>query len=101
MTAVADTLAAIWHIESAKVVGAVARFTRDLALAEECAQDALVAALEYWPTEGVPDNPAAWLTTAAKRRALGVPRCARKHSVWAACSPAACPTSPRCMACSR
>ena len=74
MTAVADSLAAIWHIESAKVVAAVARLTRDLALAEECAQDALVAALEHWPTEGVPDNPAAWLTTAAKRRALDVLR---------------------------
>jgi RNA polymerase sigma factor (sigma-70 family) len=68
--AVADTLAAIWHIESARVVAAVARLTRDLGLAEECAQDALVAALEHWPAEGVPDNPAAWLTTAAKRRAL-------------------------------
>jgi RNA polymerase sigma factor (sigma-70 family) len=72
--AVADTLAAIWHIESAKVVAAVARLTRDLGLAEECAQDALVAALEHWPAEGVPDNPAAWLTTAAKRRALDILR---------------------------
>jgi RNA polymerase sigma factor (sigma-70 family) len=70
MTTVAATLEAIWHIESARVVAAVARLTRDLALAEECAQDALVAALEHWTTQGVPDNPAAWLTTAAKRRAL-------------------------------
>ena len=88
MTAVADTLDAIWHIESAKVVAAVARLTRDLALAEECAQDALVAALEHWPTEGVPDNPAAWLTTAAKRRALDVLRhrtqAAPKHAELAA-----------------
>ena len=88
MTAVADSLAAIWHIESAKVVAAVARLTRDLALAEECAQDALVAALEHWPTEGVPDNPAAWLTTAAKRRALDVLRhrtqAAPKHAELAA-----------------
>ena len=67
---VADTLAAIWHIESARVVASVARLTRDLGLAEECAQDALVAALEHWPHEGVPDNPAAWLTRAAKNRAL-------------------------------
>jgi RNA polymerase sigma factor (sigma-70 family) len=67
---VADTLAAIWHIESARVVASVARLTRDLGLAEECAQDALVAALEHWPREGVPDNPAAWLTRAAKNRAL-------------------------------
>jgi RNA polymerase sigma factor (sigma-70 family) len=72
--AAADTLAAIWHIESARVVAAVARLTRDLGLAEECAQDALVAALEHWPAEGVPDNPAAWLTTSAKRRALDVLR---------------------------
>ncbi|MEW6252878.1 MAG: DUF6596 domain-containing protein [Planctomycetota bacterium] len=72
--AVADTLAAIWHIESAKVVATVARLTRDLGLAEECSQDALVAALEHWPTTGVPDNPAAWLTTAAKRRALDLLR---------------------------
>ncbi|MEW6414696.1 MAG: DUF6596 domain-containing protein [Pseudomonadota bacterium] len=71
---VADTLAAIWHIESAKVVATVARLTRDLGLAEECSQDALVAALEHWPTTGVPDNPAAWLTTAAKRRALDLLR---------------------------
>ncbi|HBU28915.1 MAG TPA: RNA polymerase subunit sigma-24, partial [Thiobacillus sp.] len=82
--AAADTLAAIWHIESARVVASVARLTRDLGLAEECAQDALVAALEHWPVEGVPDNPAAWLTTSAKRRALDVLRhrtqAAPKHS---------------------
>ena len=68
--AAARTLAAVWHIESAKVVAAVARLTRDLALAEDCAQDALASALEHWPRDGIPDNPAAWLTTAAKRRAL-------------------------------
>ena len=68
--AVADTLAAVWRIESARVIAAVARLTRDLGLAQECAQDALVAALEHWPVEGVPDNPAAWLMTAAKRRAF-------------------------------
>ncbi len=67
---VADALAALWHIESARVVASVARLTRDIGLAEECAQDALVAALEHWPGAGVPDNPAAWLTRAAKNRAL-------------------------------
>ncbi len=67
---VADALAALWHIESARVVASVARLTRDIGLAEECAQDALVAALEHWPDAGVPDNPAAWLTRAAKNRAL-------------------------------
>ena len=56
--------------EWATVLAATMRLTRDLDLAEECAQDAYAAALEHWPTDGVPDNPAAWLTTAAKRRAL-------------------------------
>ena len=74
MTPFADTLAAIWHIESARVVASVARLTRDLGLAEDCAQDALVAALEHWPADGLPDKPGAWLTTAAKRRALDVLR---------------------------
>ncbi len=61
---------AVWRIECAKVVATVARITRDVGLAEECAQDALVKALEHWPLDGVPTNPAAWLTTAAKHRAL-------------------------------
>ncbi|WP_297900009.1 RNA polymerase sigma factor [Metallibacterium sp.] len=68
--ATARTIAAIWRIESAKVVAHVARITRDLGLAEDCAQDALVAALEHWPELGVPERPGAWLMTAAKRRAL-------------------------------
>ncbi len=67
---VAGAIAAIWHIESAKVVAHVARITRDLGLAEDCAQDALVAALEHWPELGIPERPGAWLMTAAKRRAL-------------------------------
>jgi predicted RNA polymerase sigma factor len=61
---------AVWRIESAKVVAGVARLVRDVGLAEEFAQDALVAALEHWPAEGVPDNPGAWLMTTAKHRAL-------------------------------
>lgn len=61
---------AVWRIEAAAIVGAVARMVRDVGLAEELAQDALVAALEHWPVDGVPDNPAAWLMTTAKRRAL-------------------------------
>jgi len=64
------TIAAIWHIEAATVIGAVARIVRDVGLAEEFAQDALVAALEHWPQAGIPDKPGAWLMTAAKRRAL-------------------------------
>ena len=61
---------AVWRIESAKVIAGVARMVHDVGLAEELAQDALVAALENWPTSGVPDNPGAWLMTTAKRRAL-------------------------------
>ncbi len=61
---------AVWRIESAKVIAHVARLVRDVGVAEELAQDALVAALERWPADGLPDNPAAWLMTAAKNRAL-------------------------------
>jgi RNA polymerase sigma factor (sigma-70 family) len=61
---------AVWRIESAKIVAGLARMTRDVGLAEELAQEALVAALEKWPATGVPDNPGAWLTAAAKNRAL-------------------------------
>jgi RNA polymerase sigma factor (sigma-70 family) len=61
---------AVWRIESASIVAAVARLVRDIGLAEELAQDALVAALEHWPRDGVPDNPGAWLMTTAKHRAL-------------------------------
>lgn len=60
----------VWRIEAPRIIGAVARVVRDVGLAEEFAQDALVAALEHWPREGLPSNPGAWLTTAAKRRAL-------------------------------
>jgi RNA polymerase sigma factor (sigma-70 family) len=61
---------AVWRIESARLVAAVARRVRDVGVAEELAQDALVAAFEHWPRDGVPDNPGAWLMTAAKNRAL-------------------------------
>jgi len=63
-------IAAVWRIESARIVGALARRVRDVGLAEELAQDALVAALEHWPVDGLPDNPGAWLMTTAKNRAL-------------------------------
>ena len=65
-----QAIAAVWRIESARVVAVVARMVRDVGVAEELAQDALVSALEHWPRDGVPDNPAAWLMTAAKRKAL-------------------------------
>ncbi len=60
----------VWRDESARLVGALTRLTRDLALAEDLAQDALVSALQQWPRDGVPDNPAAWLMQTAKRRAV-------------------------------
>jgi RNA polymerase sigma factor (sigma-70 family) len=64
------TIDAVWRIESARIIGALARRVRDVGLAEELAQDALVAALEHWPREGIPDNPGAWLMATAKNRAL-------------------------------
>lgn len=76
MTA-ADThraIEAVWRIEAAKIIASVARMVRDVGLAEELAQDTLVTALERWPESGVPDNPGAWLMTAAKHRALDVLR---------------------------
>ena len=60
-----------------RLVAGLARLTRDVGRAEELAQDALVVALERWPTDGVPDNPGAWLMTTAKRRALDCVRHAR------------------------
>ncbi len=59
-----------WRADSARLVGALTRMTRDVDLAEDLAQDALVAALEQWPVSGVPDNPTAWLMTTAKRRGI-------------------------------
>jgi RNA polymerase sigma factor (sigma-70 family) len=68
--AIHRTVEAVWRMESAKIIATVARMVRDVGLAEELAQDALVSALEQWSESGVPDNPAAWLTAVAKRRAL-------------------------------
>lgn len=64
------TIEAVWRIEAPRVIAAAARLVGDVGLAEELAQDALVAALEQWPSDGVPRNPGAWLTTTAKRRAI-------------------------------
>jgi RNA polymerase sigma factor (sigma-70 family) len=74
---VADThgaIDAVWRIESARIIAGVARIVRDVGLAEELAQDALVAALEQWPDSGVPNNPGAWLMAIAKRRAIDLIR---------------------------
>ncbi|MGE5287455.1 MAG: RNA polymerase sigma factor [Micromonosporaceae bacterium] len=61
---------AVWRIESARIIAGLTRFVRDVGLAEELAQDALVAALEQWPESGIPPNPGAWLMATAKRRAI-------------------------------
>jgi predicted RNA polymerase sigma factor len=61
---------AVWKIESTRLIAGIARVTHDVAIAEDLAQDALVAAIKQWPEEGIPDKPAAWLMTAAKRRAI-------------------------------
>lgn len=68
--AVQRIIDAVWRMESARLIAGLARMLRDLDAAEEVAQDALVAALESWPRDGVPDNPAAWLTATARRRAI-------------------------------
>jgi RNA polymerase sigma-70 factor (ECF subfamily) len=70
MTDIHKTIEAVWKIESTRLIAGIARVTGDIGIAEELAQDALVTALEVWPQEGIPENPAAWLMTAAKRRAL-------------------------------
>jgi RNA polymerase sigma-70 factor (ECF subfamily) len=70
MKDVPKAIEAVWKIESTRLIAAIARVTRDIGIAEELAQDALVTALERWPEEGIPENPAAWLMTAAKRRAI-------------------------------
>ena len=70
---VADThraIDAVWRIESARLIAGLARIVRDVGVAEELAQDALVTALERWPETGVPDNPGAWLMATAKHRAI-------------------------------
>ena len=70
MVDIAGRVAAIWRIEGARVVATLARMTGDLGLAEDLAQDAVADALAQWPAAGVPDNPAAWLTAIAKRKAI-------------------------------
>jgi RNA polymerase sigma factor (sigma-70 family) len=77
------TIEAVWRIESARVIAGLTRLTRDVGLAEDLAQEALLAALEQWPQSGVPENPGAWLTATAKRRVIDLFRrnavAERKH----------------------
>lgn len=68
------TIDAVWRIESSRIIAGAARILRDIGLAEEVAQDALVAALEQWPNDGIPDNPGAWLMATARRRAIDLLR---------------------------
>ncbi len=65
---------AVWRIESPRLIAGLARIVRDVGLAEDLAQDALVAALEKWPRDGVPEKPGAWLMAAAKHRAIDLLR---------------------------
>ena len=73
------TIDAVWRIESARLIAGLARIVRDVGLAEDLAQEALVAALEQWPESGVPDNPGAWLMATAKHRAIDRMRRADVH----------------------
>lgn len=73
------TIDAVWRMESARIIAKLARMTRELGSAEELAQDALVAALEHWPKDGIPDNPGAWLMATAKNRALDALRQRKLH----------------------
>ena len=70
MTDIHRAIEAVWRIESARVIAGLARIVRDVGVAEDLAQDALVAALEQWPAAGIPDNPGAWLMGTAKHRAI-------------------------------
>jgi RNA polymerase sigma factor (sigma-70 family) len=73
------TTEAVWRIESARLIAGIARLVRDVGLAEDLAQEALVAALEQWPESGVPDNPGAWLMATGKHRAIDRMRRAEVH----------------------
>ncbi len=75
---VRSTLAAVWRLESAKLIAVLARIVRNVNLAEELAQEAFVAALEQWPADGIPGNPGAWLTATARHRAIDVMRRERR-----------------------
>lgn len=75
---------AVWRLESTRLIAALVRIVRDVGLAEDLAQDAIVAALAQWPASGIPDNPGAWLMTTAKRRAVDAFRARAKHDAAAA-----------------
>jgi RNA polymerase sigma factor (sigma-70 family) len=93
-----NTVEAVWRMESAKIIAKLSRMLRDVGLAEELAQDALVTALEQWPVSGVPNNPGAWLMVTAKNRALDQLRrfklLQRKHQSIANEAELLLPTTP-------
>jgi RNA polymerase sigma factor (sigma-70 family) len=79
-----EAIEAVWRLESTRLIAGLVRMVRDVGLAEDLAQDALVAALQQWPTSGVPDNPGAWLMTIAKRRGVDqFRRSDRLHQIYA------------------
>lgn len=78
-SSVNEVIAAVWRIESVRIVAALTRYVGDFARAEDLAQDALAEALTKWPEQGVPDNPGAWLTAVAKRRAIDLWRRQERH----------------------
>ncbi len=79
-TALHNQIEAVWRIESPRLIATLARITRDIGIAEDLAQEALLAALQQWPEQGIPDNPGAWLTQVAKHRALDHLRRNRLHT---------------------
>jgi len=97
-SSIQSTVEAVWRMESAKIIARLARMLRDVGLAEELAQDALVTALEQWPTSGIPNNPGAWLMVTAKNRALDQLRrfklLQRKHQTIAHDAELLVPTPP-------
>jgi RNA polymerase sigma-70 factor (ECF subfamily) len=97
-SSIQSTVEAVWRMESAKIIAKLARMLRDVGLAEELAQDALVTALEQWPVSGVPNNPGAWLMVTAKNRALDQLRrfklLQRKHQTIANDAELLLPTTP-------
>ena len=99
MPDVRAAIEAIWRIESATLIAGVARLVRDVGVAEDIAQDALVTALERWPRIGIPDNPGGWLASVARMRAIDVmrrnDRLADKHAQLARDAGAAAPGTPR------
>src|SRR5260370_24255562 len=82
-----DTILAVWRIEQPRLITSLARILRDVPLAEDLTQEALLAALEHWPATGIPEKPGAWLMATAKRRALDHLRrgqmLVRKHEMLA------------------